>query len=126
MKIEFNDLDPGPGEDRHFLVKSRTSETWLYFVRGKEGKIEKAVPGKSYAFRNEAYSFVLNSVVAVGTLKKTWKNQSDTLENPALIASVEYDGTALEEVFEIDQPSHNKTPYGVMVALFRAGKSTEP
>jgi hypothetical protein len=126
VKIEFNDLDPGPGGDRYFLVKNRSSETWLYFVRDNAGKIEKAAVGKPYAFRNEAYSFVLDSIVPSGILKKTWNNQSDTLENPALIASVEYDGTVTEEVFEIDQPSHNKTPYGVMVALFRAGKSTVP
>jgi hypothetical protein len=126
VKIEFNDFDPGPGGDRYFLVKNRSSETWMYFVRGNEGKVEKAELGKSYAFRDEAYFFVLDKIVAGGILKKVWKNQSETLENPALIASVEYDGTVSEEVFEIDQPSHNKTPYGVMVALFRAGKSTEP
>ena len=126
VKIEFNDFDPGPAGDRFFVVKNRSSETWLYFVRGNEGKFEKAAVGKPYAFRNEAYSFVLDSIVPSGILKKTWKNQSETLENPALIASVEYDGTASDEVFEINQPSHNKTPYGVMVALFRAGTSAEP
>ncbi len=118
FRIKFTDLKPGGRDGSYIIVGAAGSEPWLLY--SKEGKVraEKAIINQPYSFANKQYSFNIEKVYDCAVIKTDWKNNSENLLHPAVIAEVEYDGTVQQAVLEFDKPYHHKSKYGTMVLLY--------
>ena len=54
-----------------------------------------------------------------GILRTDWKNKTEKLLHPAIIATIESDGTAQQAVLEFDKTYHHKSKYGTITLLYR-------
>jgi hypothetical protein len=117
--MTFTDVKLGGRDGSYILVAASGSEPWLLF--SKKGKIqaEKAIIGRHYTFANEQYSFSIENVFDRAVIRNDWKNNSQNLLHPAVVAEVEYDDTVKQAVLELNKPYHHKSKYGTMVLLYR-------
>lgn len=119
LRMKFTDYDLGGRDGRYILVATSGSEPWLLFSQKGKKRVEKAILGQPYSFANEQYSFIIEKVFGHAVIKTDWKNNSEKLMHPAVIAVVEYDDTVQKAVLEFDKPYHHKSKYGTMVLLYR-------
>ena len=68
---------------------------------------------------DKKYSFSIESLAADSVVETTWKNNSENLLNPALIATLEGDASNEQVVIEFDKPCHQKTKSGTLALLYR-------
>lgn len=119
LRMKFADFNLSGTDGQYILVAARGSEPWLLFSHKGKSRAEKALLGRPYLFMNEAYSFSIEKIMDNAILKTDWKNGSESLRHPAIIAKVEYDDTVLQTVLEFNKPYHQKTKYGTMVLIYR-------
>ncbi|MHC4394266.1 MAG: hypothetical protein ACYS1A_01300 [Planctomycetota bacterium] len=116
--IEFTYFDFNIPAGRYILVTARGAEPWLFFT--KEGKIqlEKAVLGQPYPFTNESYFFTVESIFDSAVIETDWKNNSEQLQNPAIVAAIEQNNAEERIVLELHKPFHYKTAAGTMILIY--------
>lgn len=119
LRIQFTDFNTGKVQGRYFLVAATGTTPWLIFTDKGKKKAEKVVMGNSYLFTNKDYAFNIEEVVDGVIVETTWKNESDKLINPALIASIEQDNNDQQVVLELNKPYHYKTDSDTLVLLYR-------
>lgn len=119
LRMKFTDLKLGGRDGRYILVAASGSEPWLLFSQKGKNRVEKAILNRPYPFANKQYSFIIEKVFGHAVIKTDWKNNSDNLLRPAVVAVVEYDDTVQQAVLEFDKPYHHKSKYGTMVLLYR-------
>jgi hypothetical protein len=119
LRMQFTDFDLGQEEGKYILITARGQSPWLFFSEKGGKKAEKAVIGRSYPFASKDYSFRIDAIIDGSILKTQWKNNSEKLINPAVIATIEHEGIENQEVLELDKPIHYKTKYGTLVLLYR-------
>ncbi|MHC4685520.1 MAG: hypothetical protein ACYTEW_14560 [Planctomycetota bacterium] len=118
-RMKFIDFDLGGMEGKYFLVTAFESEPWLLFSKEGKTQVEKAVPSKPYPFTNKEYSFSIDKIFDRSVIKTEWKNNSEELRHPTIIATVEEDNAAKRAVLELNKAYHCKTKSGTMVLLYR-------
>ena len=52
-------------------------------------------------------------------IETTWKNGSEMLLHPAVVATITQGDAAEQVVLELGQPCHHKTTAGTLVVLYR-------
>ena len=119
LRMKFTDLKLGGRDGRYILVAASGTEPWLLYSQKGKTRVEKAMLGRPYSFANKQYSFIIEKVLGHAVIKTDWKNNSENLLHPAVVAVVEYDDTAQQAVLEFDKPYHHKSKYGTMVLLYR-------
>ena len=82
--------------------------------------MEKALIGQPYPFINKDYSFTIGKVSDSSVIKTDWKNGSEKLRKPAIVAVIEQDDTKQEVVLELNKPFHHKTASGTMILIYRS------
>jgi hypothetical protein len=119
LRMKFADSDLRNVKGRYILVAAGGSKPWLLF--SKEGKkhVERAVLGNFYPFANAEYSFTIEKIIDGAIIKTDWKNNSESLLHPAIIATIEQNGTGRQTVLELNKPFHHKTKFGTLVLLYR-------
>jgi hypothetical protein len=81
--------------------------------------VEKAMLGRFYPFADKAYSFSIEQIMDEAIIKTEWKNNSESLLHPAIIATIEQNGPGRQTVLELNKPFHHKTKFGTLVLLYR-------
>lgn len=119
LRMKFTDLKLGGSDGSYILVAASGSEPWLLYSKEGKSRVEKAIINRPYPFANKQYSFIIEKVFANAVIKTDWKNNSENLLHPAVVAEVDYDGTVQQAVLEFDKPYHHKSKYGTMVLLYR-------
>jgi hypothetical protein len=119
LRMKFTDLKLSGRDGRYILVAASGSEPWLLFSEKGKTRAEKAKLGQPYSFANKKYSFIIEKVFGHAVIKTDWKNNSENLLHPAVVAVVEYDDTLQQSVLEFGKPYHHKSKYGTMVLLYR-------
>jgi hypothetical protein len=119
LRMRFSDFNLGGAKGKYILVAARGAEPWLLFSKNGKMQAKKAVLGQSYPFSNEQYSFFLEKIFERSVIKTDWKNGSEQLVRPAIVAEIEYDDTVQQAVLEFNKPHHQKTRFGTMVLLYR-------
>ena len=117
MKFAECDLDGAAG--KRILVLAPGSKRWLLYSHRGKRQMEKATVGKSYRLADAAYSFKIENIVEGAIVKTDWKNRSETLLRPAIVATIEQDGAGRQTVLELNKPFHHKTEFGTLVLLYR-------
>ncbi|MHC4543231.1 MAG: hypothetical protein ACYTDW_01715 [Planctomycetota bacterium] len=119
LRMKFTDLKLGGRDGSYILVAAPNSEPWLLFSKKGKTRAEKAMFGRPYSFANKQYSFIIEKVFGHAVIKTDWKNNSENLLHPAVVAVVEYDETVQKAVLEFNKPYHHKSKHGTMVLLYR-------
>ncbi len=119
LRMKVTDFKLGGRDGRYILVAASGSEPWLLFSKKGKTRAEKVILGRPYPFANKKYSFIIEKVFGHAVIKTDWKNNSENLLHPAVVAVVEYDDTVQQAVLEFDKPYHHKSKYGTMVLLYR-------
>jgi hypothetical protein len=117
MKFAECDLDGAPG--KNILITAPGAKRWLLYSRRGRKRTEKATVGKSYPLAGAGYSFKIDNIVDGAIVKTEWKNKSETLLRPAIVATIEQGGAGRQTVLELNKPSHHKTEFGTLVLLYR-------
>ena len=81
--------------------------------------LEEAVLGRAYPLSDKEYSFHIEKIIEGAIVKKKWKNKSERLLRPAIVAMIEQDGVHQEVVLPLSKPVHQRTKSGVLVLLYR-------
>ena len=113
----FVELDPEKG--KYIIVAARGAEPWLLFDKEGKAQLEKIVFGQPFPFADNDYSFSIEKVFDNAVIKTNWKNGSEKLRNPAIIAIIEQDGTEQKAVLELRKPFHHKAASGTITLIFR-------
>lgn len=119
LRVEFSDYTISPEKGEYIVVAATESQRWLLFTEKGKTRVEKAALNRPYPFRDKAYSFSIEEIRENAVVKTSWKNNSESLLHPAIIARLEYDDTVEQVVLQFGKPYHHKMGMGTLVLLFR-------
>jgi hypothetical protein len=105
------------GAGRYILAAARAPRL-LYLKDGKRC-IEPVQTGKRYAFDDKRYSFGVDEIRPRARIEMVWRNGSEMLLHPAVVATILRGDTAQQVLLELGQPCHHKTTLGTLVVLYR-------
>ncbi|MHC4186651.1 MAG: hypothetical protein ACYSRQ_00515 [Planctomycetota bacterium] len=118
VELKFTDFNLGGAQGKYILATSG-NHSWLFFSHEGKPRIEKAELKKPYPFADNKYFFKLEEIVDRAVIKTEWKNNSDKLINPAIIATIIQGDIEKQIVLEFNKPYHHKTESGTIVLLYR-------
>jgi hypothetical protein len=119
LRMKFADLHPDSLKGKSTLITASGAKPWLLYSSKGKKRVERAYLGKSYPLADASYSFRIENIIDGAIIKTDWKNKSESLLHPAVVATVEQDGTGRQIVLELNKPSHHKTEFGTLVLLYR-------
>lgn len=118
FRIRFVDF-PLAGAGSYLLVATPGAPLHLLCLREGKKHMEPAELGKRYPFGDKRYSFAVDEVRSRATIQKTWKNGSEMLLHPAVVATIRQGESQQQVVLELGQPYHQKSTVGTLVLLYR-------
>ncbi|OHB74078.1 MAG: hypothetical protein A2Z25_10995 [Planctomycetes bacterium RBG_16_55_9] len=118
FRMRFTDFDLHDAKGGHVLAVASRTRAWV-LLSGKAKRLERAVPGRAFPFADKEYSFTIEQIMDDAMIKTQWKNNSERLLRPAVVATVEQDGAGRQAVLELNQPFHLRMESGVLVLLYR-------
>jgi hypothetical protein len=119
FRMRFTDFDLGDAKESHIITVASGTRAWTLRFKKRKKRWEKVVIGRAYPLADKDYAFSIEQIVDGAIIKTEWKNRSDRLLHPALVATIMRDGTGRQAVLELDKPVHLKTKSGVLVLLYR-------
>jgi hypothetical protein len=119
LRMKFAALDLSSLAGKSILITAPGVKPWVLSSRKGKKRLERASLGKSYPLTDASYSFRIDNIIDGAIIKTDWKNKSESLLHPAIVATVEQDGAGRQIVLELNKPSHHKTEFGTLVLLYR-------
>jgi hypothetical protein len=118
--MRFTDFDlRGNDKGGYILAVASGTKPWLLLSKNGEKRAENAVFGRLYPFADKEYSFRIEKIMDGAIIKTEWKNNSERLLRPAIVATIQEGGKSQQAVLELNEPFHHKTKSGVLVLLYR-------
>lgn len=119
FETRFTDFDLGDTQGQYFIVASPKSGMWLFNLKGGKKQFQKAVFGQAYPFAKKEYSFTIEELTYGATVITEWKSGSETLANPAIIATIKGDEISQQVVLELNKPIHHEIDGKTVLLLYR-------
>jgi len=119
LRMTFTDFDLRGVKGRHILAVASGTQPWLLLSKNGEKHLENVVFGRFYPFADKEHFFSIEKVMEGAVIKNEWKNNSESLLRPAVIATIKQNDTSREIVLELNKPFHLKTKSGMLVLLYR-------
>ena len=119
LRMKFAALDLASLSGKSILITAPGVKPWLLYSRNGKKQLERASIGKSYPLADASYSFTIENTTDGAILKTDWKNKSESLLHPAIVATIEQGGAGRQIVLELNKPSHHRTEFGTLVLLYR-------
>ena len=119
VRITFMDLDLTDSQGRYVIVAVAGAESQIVFSEKGKMRCKKLAFDKPYAFTNKEYSFAVGKLLHGAVLKTNWKNKSENLLHPAIVAVIERDDVKQEAILELNKPHHQKLGSGTLVLMYR-------
>ncbi len=126
FSMRFTDFDLGDMKGWYIIAAAPQSQPWLLFSKDGAARAEKAILGQPYPFADKAYSFALDKLTHNAVIKSNWKNNTEDLLNPAIVASLKNTGADQEVVLQLNKPAHLKTRLGTMVLIYTRRSEGSP
>ncbi len=117
FRVRFLDFHVGTG--RYILAVAPGPQSYLLYLKGGKKCLEQVQTGKRYAFDDKRYSFGVEEIRSKARIEMAWKNGSEMLLHPAVVATILRGDTAEQVVLELGRPCHHKTTLGTLVVLYR-------
>lgn len=119
LRMRFTDFNLDETNGHYLLVVASRTRVWVLKSEKGRKRLEKAELGQSFPFADKDYSFSVEKILDEAIIKTQWKNSSERLLRPAIVATIEQDGTDQQAVLELNKPFHLRTKSGVLVLLYR-------
>ncbi len=119
FRARFVDLHLEDGAGRYLLAVAPNRQSWLLSRQGGKKHVEPVELGKRYLFDDKRYSFGVEGVWPVARIETAWKNGSEMLLHPAVVATITQGEATRQVVLELGQPCHHKSTVGTLVLLYR-------
>jgi hypothetical protein len=119
FRVRFVDFHLGTEPGRYLLVASQGAPSHLFHLKDGKKHIEQCELGRRYPFEDQRYTFGVDEVRPGARIVTTWKEGSEVLLNPAVVATIIQSASAEQVLLELGKPYHHKTPSGTLVALYR-------
>jgi len=107
------------GAGRYILVAAPGSPPHLLCLKDGKKDMEPVELGKRYPFEDKRYSFGVEEVRFGAKIETAWKNASEVLLRPAVVATISDNQSSQQVVLELSQPCHQKMASGTLVVLYR-------
>jgi hypothetical protein len=120
IRVDFIDLDIGASSGRYIFLTADDTGLWTYYFKDNAIQVEKADMQKRYLFENEKYSFAIEQFNNSGVITNEWKNEAESLRNPAVIINIKEGDKEQEVVLEINKPHHYQSDSGTMLMLYKS------
>ncbi len=117
FRARFLDFHVGAG--RYILAVAPGPQSHLIYLKDGRKCLEQVQTGRRYAFDDKRYSFGVEEIRSKARIETAWKNGSEMLLRPAIVATILHGDTAQQVVLELGQPCHHKTTLGTLVVLYR-------
>jgi hypothetical protein len=117
--VVFTSFDIAGAPGRYIIVAASSSHAWILFHHDGKVQAEKIELNRPYPFADEAYSFSVNSIATGAAIKTDWKNNSEKLLRPAIVATIESGGAEQQAILELNKPYHYNAGSGTMIILYR-------
>jgi len=98
LPMRFTDFDLGGTKGKYILVAAGENKQWLLLSNNRRKRAEEVVLGRFYPFADKEYSFVIEKIMDEAIIKTEWRNNSERLLRPAIIATIEQNGCEPEEL----------------------------
>ena len=119
VRMRFTDFNLQNAKGNHILAVAGRTKAWMLSSEKGRRRLDKAGPGRTYPLADKAYSFSIEKILDEAIIKTQWKNNSERLLRPAVVATILHDGTGRQTVLELNKPFHLRTKSGVLVLLYR-------
>ncbi|UCG56716.1 MAG: hypothetical protein JSU70_17850 [Phycisphaerales bacterium] len=125
LRVEFADCDLDGAPGKYILMGGHGAEPWLFYSKQGNRTCEKAKLKHPYPFADAAYSFSIEEYFTNAIVKSDWKNGSEELMHPALVATIAESEKEEQVVLELNKPTHHKAKSGMIVIVYRR-EASEP
>lgn len=119
FRMRYTDFNLGDDKSTYILAVARGTKAWLFVSNNKGRRAQRAILGRFYPFANKAYAFSIERIMDGAIIKTQWKNNSERLLRPAVVATIAESGESRQAVLELNKPLHHKTESGMLVLLYR-------
>jgi hypothetical protein len=126
FRARFVDFHLEGGSGRYILVTSPGMPSYLLGRKDGKKTIEPVAPGQRYSFEDPRYSFGVDEIRFGARVVTTWKEGSEVLLNPAIVATILQSTSAEQVLLELGKPYHYRTPSGTLVVLYRRVPDNSP
>lgn len=116
LRYQYYDLR---GETKTYLILTGGREKPRVIFSEDGNLADQELDAKMAYSLEKDYSFKVEQVYPRALLKTAWKNGTERLLHPALVAQWRQGNEKQEFLLELNQPHHLKTEKGMMVVLFR-------
>lgn len=117
--VKFVDFHVGQEPGQYILAMAEGLEPKLFHVQDGQRRVESVQADRLYPFKDQGYSFSVDHVYAQARIETQWKNNSEMLLHPAVVAAVGQGDAYQETVLELNKPYHHKTKQGTLVVFYR-------
>ena len=124
FRIEYSAFTPGEEGD-YLLAGAKDSQMYMFYLKDGKTVAEKAEIDKQYFFKDETYSFSLTTIRTQAAIETKWVNKSESLNNPAIIASILQNGRQQQAILELNKPYNYQTESEAMIFTFRKKEGGE-
>jgi hypothetical protein len=119
VKVKFSEFNFAAKKGYYELLVASDDKFWLIANDGEKRVIEAAEIDKIYPFADDKYSFKITQIIENSILKDEWHNESDSLNNPALVVSVQDGDQSDRLILQLNSAQQTKGKDGGSVLLFR-------
>jgi hypothetical protein len=118
FRIEYSSFAPAE-EGIHLMAGTTDSQIYMFYIKDGKPVAEKAETDKAYFFKDKTYTFELTMIRKKAFIETKWVNKSESLNNPAIIASILQNGHEKQAILEFNKPFKYQTEEDPMVFVFR-------
>jgi len=119
LRMRFAEFDLRNLKGRYIIVTADGLKPRMLFVERGKKRVKNAVIGNFYPFADADYSFGIELLMDEAIIRTDWKNNSERLLRPAVVATIEQEGAGQQTVLELNKPFHHKTRFGTLVLLYK-------
>jgi hypothetical protein len=119
FRARFVDFQVESGAGRYLLAVAPGRRSYLFHFEDGKRCIEPMEPAQRYLFEDKRYSFAVEEVRPHVRIATAWKDGSEVLLHPAVVAIISQGNATRQVVLELGQPCHHKTTLGTLVLLYR-------
>ena len=117
--VRFLDFALEPQAGHYLLAVAQGVPPKVLYLQDGKRRTAQAEFGRRLAFKDERYSFALEELRFGASVETRWKNGSENLLHPAVVATIVQGDKQEEAVLEQGKPYHHRTASGTLVVLYR-------
>ncbi len=119
FRAQFVDFHLEGAAGQYILVMAPGLQPRMLYRANDKKRVVPLEIGKAYPFGDKRYSFTVEQVLSGATVETVWKNATEVLLHPAVVATIAQGEQTQQIVLELNKPFHHRMTFGTLVVLYR-------